>query len=289
MRHWLVLGAVYLVVAALVLPGSLFAAEDPVPAPVGDAASEEPASPAEEPAAENAAPAQPEAPAAETTPAQPAPAPAAPATPAAPPAPAAPQVAAAAPTETVPDEQDPAAAAEVTGEGVRDLPDERAPDKRTRTVVARAADTGNVVISDFKFTPGTVRVVEGDTVVWSNDGPSSHSATAKDGSFDTGVFGKGGSRQATFDNPGTFAYICKPHPFMKGTVVVQSASANTGAQERTDATENADTAADQAIANDTVSDASLPNTGKDVRAMTILALVMVAIGTAIQLRTRRQS
>jgi plastocyanin len=282
MRHWLVLGAVYLVVAALVLPGSLFAAEDPVPAPAGDAASEEPAPPAEEPAAEDAATAPPEAPPGQTAPAPP---PAAPVAPAAP-EPAAPQTSATAPAEAVPNEQDPAAAdAEATGEAkVRDLAEEG-----PRKVVARAAATGDVVISDFEFTPHTVRVVEGDTVVWSNDGPTSHSATAKDGSFDTGVFAKGGSRQVTFDNPGTFAYYCTPHPFMKGTVVVQAASANTGAQEKTDAAENADTAADQGIADETVSDASLPSTGNDVRAMIILALVMVAIGTAIQLRTRRQS
>ena len=48
--------------------------------------------------------------------------------------------------------------------------------------------------------------------------PDAHSATANDGSFDTGILSKGGSGSHTFTQAGTFSYICTPHPFMKGTV-----------------------------------------------------------------------
>ena len=64
----------------------------------------------------------------------------------------------------------------------------------------------------------------GDTVTWSNAGPTPHSATASDGSFDTGILDKGGSGSHTFTQAGTFAYICTPHPYMKGTVVVQASA-----------------------------------------------------------------
>ena len=98
---------------------------------------------------------------------------------------------------------------------------------------ASAAASTTVTIKDFEFTPAKITVSVGDTVTWKNDGPTAHSATADDGSFDTGVYGKGQSRSHTFDAAGTFAYICTPHPFMKGTVTVEAASTGGGGGTRT--------------------------------------------------------
>lgn len=83
----------------------------------------------------------------------------------------------------------------------------------------RASDPG-VTIADFSFTPGAITVHVGDTIQWLNDGPSPHTATANNGSFNTGVLTKGHSASVTFHLPGTFAYHCSIHPFMHGTVVV---------------------------------------------------------------------
>jgi LPXTG-motif cell wall-anchored protein len=77
-----------------------------------------------------------------------------------------------------------------------------------------------VTIADFSFTPGAITVHVGDTIEWLNNGPSPHTATANNGSFDTGVLQKGHSASVTFHLPGTFAYHCSIHPFMHGTVVV---------------------------------------------------------------------
>src|SRR5687767_13551567 len=97
---------------------------------------------------------------------------------------------------------------------------EPAPERqpRNRRDAVTVAASGTVVISDFKFTPGTISITAGDSVTWRNDGPTPHSATASDGSFDTGIMRKGASGSHTFDSAGTFAYICTPHPNMKGTV-----------------------------------------------------------------------
>jgi glucose/arabinose dehydrogenase/plastocyanin len=70
------------------------------------------------------------------------------------------------------------------------------------------------------FQPNRMTVNLGDTVTWVNDGLNPHSATAIDGSFDTDVFDPGTSRSITFTTPGSFDYICKPHPWMAGTIVV---------------------------------------------------------------------
>jgi plastocyanin len=85
--------------------------------------------------------------------------------------------------------------------------------------VHRAADPG-VTIADFSFTPGAITVHVGDTIEWLNNGPSPHTATANNGSFDTGILQKGHSASVTFHLSGTFAYHCSIHPFMHGTVVV---------------------------------------------------------------------
>jgi plastocyanin len=86
--------------------------------------------------------------------------------------------------------------------------------------VAHIAGDPSVTIADFHFTPGATTVHVGDSITWTNAGPSSHSATASDGSFDTGVLSKGQSGSHTFTKAGTFSYFCKIHPFMHGTIVV---------------------------------------------------------------------
>lgn len=77
-----------------------------------------------------------------------------------------------------------------------------------------------VTIADFAFRPPSITVRAGQTVTWANSGPSSHTATAGDGSFDTGVLRSGASASHRFTSAGTFAYVCSIHPRMHGTVRV---------------------------------------------------------------------
>ena len=195
MRHLVSFSVLYVLVVGLILPTSLFA-EDAVP-------TAEPAVPAQ------AAPAAPE-PAATVPAPAPAPAPAAPTTAPAP-----------APAATVPE---PAPAEPV----VQKIDEKPAPAPK-----ANAAASANVTIKDFEFVSPSVTVNEGDTVTWTNQGPTGHSATG-DG-FDTGIMDAGQSGSHTFDSAGTFSYICTPHPNMKGTVIVQAAQTGSG-EESTRAT-----------------------------------------------------
>jgi plastocyanin len=77
-----------------------------------------------------------------------------------------------------------------------------------------------VVISDFQFAPADMSVAVGTTVTWSNQGPSGHTVTADDGSFDSGTITAGSSFANTFDTAGTFTYHCSIHPQMTGTITV---------------------------------------------------------------------
>ena len=104
--------------------------------------------------------------------------------------------------------------------------EERPEKPRSDRPSANAAQSSSVTITDFEFSPATITVNVGDTVTWTNEGPTMHTATAEDGSFDTGNLEQGESGSATFNDAGTIPYICTPHPFMKGRVVVRAA--NTG-------------------------------------------------------------
>lgn len=85
-----------------------------------------------------------------------------------------------------------------------------------------ATDEVAVPIQGFRFLPAEVTVTVGTTITWTNMDSAPHSATADDGSWDTGVLGQGESGSVTFDTPGTYTYYCAVHPNMTATVIVTS-------------------------------------------------------------------
>ncbi len=100
----------------------------------------------------------------------------------------------------------------------------------------RAAETQNVTIKDFEYGTKMNSITVGDTITWKNDGPAPHTATANDGSFDSGNLDAGASFSKTFDKAGTFTYACKYHDIMQGTIEVKAAAvaraSRTGAQRQ---------------------------------------------------------
>ncbi len=167
--------------------------------------------------------------------------------------------------------------------------------------VARAAGDPGDTISDFKFTPASITVHVGDTVTWTNNGPTEHTATASNGSFDTGLLQKGQSASHTFTQAGTIAYICSIHPFMHGTVVVLASSSSSGSGSNpgsgsgtgggsgsgsgstptaTTASSTGGTAATQS------SGSTLPNTGLDLGGTLGAGLLLIGMGAALSRRTR---
>jgi plastocyanin len=83
-----------------------------------------------------------------------------------------------------------------------------------------AQDDMTVSIQDFSFNPGQITVAPGTTVTWTNEGPSPHTTTADDGSWDSGTLQQGEDFSFTFDKPGTYTYHCSIHPDMTASVKV---------------------------------------------------------------------
>jgi plastocyanin len=86
-----------------------------------------------------------------------------------------------------------------------------------------AVRSAEVEIEDFAYNPDPVTIEEGGKVIWKNRDAAPHTATAEDGSFDTGTIEEGKLKSETFKQPGTYEYICSIHPQMHGTVEVVAA------------------------------------------------------------------
>jgi plastocyanin len=82
------------------------------------------------------------------------------------------------------------------------------------------AGDSTVTIQDFAFGPAELSVAAGTTVTFVNNDTTAHTATADDGSWDTGTIEPGASATVTLDAAGTFAYHCQFHPNMTATITV---------------------------------------------------------------------
>jgi plastocyanin len=78
-----------------------------------------------------------------------------------------------------------------------------------------------VTIEAMKFSPETIEVAEGDSVVWTNKDPFPHTVAAADGSFRSNEIAPNESWEITARKSGTVTYACTLHPTMTGSVVVR--------------------------------------------------------------------
>jgi plastocyanin len=78
-----------------------------------------------------------------------------------------------------------------------------------------------VQIKGMKFSPSKVSVAVGDTITFTNGDPMTHTATALDGSFDTGQLAEGKSAKVKISAAGAHPFHCAIHSSMKGTVTAK--------------------------------------------------------------------
>ena len=90
---------------------------------------------------------------------------------------------------------------------------------------------GEVHMADIAFTPASVTVTPGSTVRWSNDDSVPHMVSfGEEGPASSEIIDPGGAFETTFEETGSYAYVCTLHPEMAGVVEVtntQAAAAGT--------------------------------------------------------------
>lgn len=82
--------------------------------------------------------------------------------------------------------------------------------------------TYNINIQNFAFSPVSLTVKKGDTVIWTNMDSTAHTVTSDSGSeLGSGTLSNGKTYSHTFSTKGTYNYHCSIHTMMKATIIVQ--------------------------------------------------------------------
>jgi plastocyanin len=76
-----------------------------------------------------------------------------------------------------------------------------------------------IMIRNFAFNPNSLTVKKGATVTWTNLDQAAHQI--KSDKVNSPLLQSGESYSYTFNETGTYDYICGPHPRMTATIVVQ--------------------------------------------------------------------
>lgn len=103
--------------------------------------------------------------------------------------------------------------------------DDASSDTSGATTTAAAADSGTsgsaITIKDFAFAPSPLQAAAGATIEITNNDSAAHTVTADDKGFDTGSIDSNGNKTFTAPSaPGTYAYHCSIHDYMKGSIQV---------------------------------------------------------------------
>ena len=78
-----------------------------------------------------------------------------------------------------------------------------------------------VIIDGMQYSPQTLEVHVGDTVIWKNKDPFPHTATADNRAFDSRSIPPNGTWKFIAKRRGNYPYICVLHPTMKARLVVK--------------------------------------------------------------------
>ena len=85
---------------------------------------------------------------------------------------------------------------------------------------------------NWGYEPAEATIQVGQAIEFVNAGQIAHTATADDGSFDTGLLQAGESSIIVFDEVGSFGtgagYFCQPHPWMQASITVEGDASGRG-------------------------------------------------------------
>jgi plastocyanin len=104
----------------------------------------------------------------------------------------------------------------VTGESMA------TPDATPPEAAGATPSTADVAIVDFAFEPEIATIAVGGTITWTNTGQAPHTIFAD--WADSDIMDPGVTFSWTFEEAGTYDYICGLHPAMTGTIEVVAAA-----------------------------------------------------------------
>jgi plastocyanin len=91
----------------------------------------------------------------------------------------------------------------------------------TQATGTAKTETAAVEIKNFEFLPAVLTVPVGTTVTWTSRDDEPHTVTSTENVFTSPGLDADETFTYTFSTPGTYAYFCKLHPNMTGTIIVK--------------------------------------------------------------------
>jgi plastocyanin len=95
------------------------------------------------------------------------------------------------------------------------------------------AATTNVSITSTGFVPESITVTVGDTVVWTNNDTTDHTATDDELTWDTDIIDPALTGSQVFNTAGTYTYSDTIDPTLTGTIIVKAATSTTSSSSTT--------------------------------------------------------
>ncbi|MEO8458737.1 MAG: cupredoxin domain-containing protein [Chloroflexota bacterium] len=86
-----------------------------------------------------------------------------------------------------------------------------------------------ISVRDYAYNPKVISIPRGAKVTWLNDDKVDHTATDKNGRWDSTVIHNEQEQSVTLTASGTYQYYCTIHPYMTGTITVRTDLAPTPA------------------------------------------------------------
>jgi len=86
---------------------------------------------------------------------------------------------------------------------------------------AAAPQDSSIAIHNFMFSPMSLAVAVGTRVSWKNFDGEPHTIRSIDDTFRSGALDQNDTFSYTFDQPGTYRYVCSIHPQMVASIVVK--------------------------------------------------------------------
>lgn len=88
-------------------------------------------------------------------------------------------------------------------------------------MVEEAADAVQIEIVNTQYGEPEITIPAGTVVTWTNRDPTPHNVEFTELDIQGPLLRASHTYSVRFNEPGTYDYICTPHPFMKGTVIVE--------------------------------------------------------------------
>jgi amicyanin len=97
----------------------------------------------------------------------------------------------------------------------------------SRARLENTADTTEIKIDNFSFTPKSLTIKPGTAVTWMNRDDIPHNVVSTENKFSSPILDTDQAFSFRFREAGSYPYFCKLHPMMTGTIVVERAESGT--------------------------------------------------------------